>query len=99
MKCWVVLSRRPWQHHAYNLLTLGPGTAAVSYLYPMLEGQVAVLSSGLVTADAAANIFTALFDGPLYRPDQQSFMLYPDRALPGFMARNAIPPQDQEALL
>ena len=33
----------------------------------------------------------ALFDSDVYRPDQHSFMLYPDRDLPGFLEKNRIP--------
>ena len=35
----------------------------------------------------------ALFDSALFRPDQQSFILYPDRELPGFLDKNAVPAQ------
>nr|BCB67684.1 beta-1,3-glucan phosphorylase [Euglena gracilis] len=78
-------------YHAYNLLALGPNTADISYLYDMLEGQVSALSSGLITANAAEEMFCSLFASDMYRPDQNTFMLYPDRQLKGFMDRNLIP--------
>ena len=33
----------------------------------------------------------SLFDSAVYRPDQHSFMLYPDRDLPTFLEKNRIP--------
>ena len=35
--------------HAYNILHLDPGKAMVGYLDEMLEGQVSILSSGLLS--------------------------------------------------
>jgi hypothetical protein len=77
--------------HAYNILHLSHRCAAVSYLSEMLEGQVAVLSSGLLTNEAALALLDSLRAGPLYRADQNSYILYPDRALPGFLEKNRIP--------
>ena len=80
-------------YHSYNLLELGPdGTrAAVRRLPEMLEGQVAALSSGLVGAEETAALLVRLFEGPLYRRDVRSFLLYPDRTLPTFLERNVVP--------
>ena len=57
----------------------------------MLEGQVAALSSGAIAPQAAAALVETLFDSDIYRADQRSFMLYPDRPLPGFLEKNRIP--------
>jgi hypothetical protein len=57
----------------------------------MLEGQVAALSSGMPDPAESLGMLETLFASDLYRPDQQSFMLYPERTLPGFMRRNVIP--------
>jgi hypothetical protein len=40
----------------------------------------------------------ALFAGALYRADQRSFLLYPERALPAFLDRNVIPGTSVEAV-
>jgi len=85
-------------YHAYNLLELQPGAAAIDTLYPMLEGQVAALSAGSIAPEEAVGILEALFDSDIYRPDQQSFMLYPDRELPGFLAKNLVPADQVEAI-
>jgi hypothetical protein len=84
-------------YHGYNLLRLEAGRAAVDHLYPMLEGQAAVLSSGLLTPAEGLAVLGALRSSELYRPDQNSYLLYPDLDLPSFLARNTIvtrPPVD-----
>ncbi|MDX1480277.1 MAG: hypothetical protein R3315_01295 [Woeseiaceae bacterium] len=78
-------------YHAYNLLDLQPDGVHVERLYPMLEGQVAALSAGVLPPETAIDVVEALFASDIYRPDQDSFMLYPDRELPGFLDKNRIP--------
>ena len=77
-------------YHAYNLLNLQKGILDVDYLYPMLEGQVAALSSGALPLGEAASMLELLFDTSLYRADQRTFILYPNRDLPGFFEKNTI---------
>ncbi|MCH2104532.1 MAG: hypothetical protein MK297_11040 [Planctomycetes bacterium] len=78
-------------YHAYNLVDFsGDKSLEIGRLDLMLEGQVAVLSAGLLGPDEAASIGRALFESPLYREDQQSFTLYPKRELPGFLERNSV---------
>lgn len=77
-------------YHAYNLLDVDGGTAEVSHLYAMLEGQVAALSSGALNVDSAINVLEALFDSDVYREDQKTFMLYPDRSQVSFLQKNCI---------
>jgi hypothetical protein len=78
---------------SYNLLALSADRreASVHPLDVMLEGQVAALSSGLVAPAEAVRILAQLFDSDLYRADQRSFLLYPERALPGFLEKNVVP--------
>ncbi|GAB4188505.1 MAG: hypothetical protein Kow00105_03100 [Phycisphaeraceae bacterium] len=80
-------------YHAYNLMDLSADGKGISirYLYPMLEGQVAILSSGLLDSQAALEVLETLPNSPLYRPDQNSYLLYPNRELPGFLDKNRIP--------
>ncbi|MCH9693541.1 MAG: hypothetical protein K0U72_03450 [Gammaproteobacteria bacterium] len=77
-------------YHAYNLLDLGNDSIEIESLYPMLEGQVAALSAGAIEGAEAASVVEALFESEVYRSDQRSFMLYPDRRLPGFLDKNHI---------
>jgi hypothetical protein len=85
-------------YHAYNLLQLAQQGADTETLYPMLEGQVAALSSGAISGQEAAAVLEALFESAVYRPDQQSFMLYPDRRLPDFLEKNRIAVEQIDAI-
>ncbi|MGL4401022.1 MAG: hypothetical protein ACRCXD_14225 [Luteolibacter sp.] len=77
--------------HSYNLLELGDGKAAVRHLDLMLEGQVAALSSGILKPAEALGLMVALRESPLYREDQNSYLLYPDRVITPFAERNTLP--------
>jgi hypothetical protein len=82
--------------HSYNLVDFSaPDRADVRHLYPMLEGQVALLSCGLLSLADAVRLLDALFASALFDPRRRSFLLYPDRALPGFLQRNRL---DDDAL-
>jgi hypothetical protein len=79
-------------YHAYNLIRLDRKVGLpIGRLYEMLEGQVAALSSGHLTAEDSLHLLKALRQSRMYRADQHSYMLYPDRKLPKFMERNNIP--------
>jgi hypothetical protein len=75
---------------SYTLVAFKPGVAEVSRLYPMLEGQVALLGSGYLSLTQAVALLEALFASSLFTPGRQSFLLYPDRPLPGFFERNRL---------
>lgn len=77
--------------HAYNLMSVENDGVTISYLPEMLEGQVAILSSGFVKGQEALDILDALRNSALYRPDQHSYILYPNKALPKFLEKNTIP--------
>ncbi len=77
-------------YHAYNILHLREDALSFETLYPMLEGQVAALSAGAIGPEEAVAIVEALFESDVYRPDQHSFMLYPDRQLPRFLEKNRV---------
>ena len=78
--------------HAYSLIHFGAGGHDVEPLEEMLEGQVAVLGSGYLDGESALAVLDALRASPLYRADQHSYMLYPNRTLPSFLEKNVIPP-------
>lgn len=79
-------------YHSYNLMSLDiDGEIQIERLYEMLEGQVAVLSSGILSTAQVVEVLDALRSSSLYREDQMSFMLYPNRSLPRFMEKNLIP--------
>jgi len=83
-------------YHAYNVLEFSASGISVRRLDPMLEGQVAVLSSGVLTASEALSVLKALRRSEMYRSDQHSYMLYPNRVLPGFLEKNIIPSTEAE---
>ncbi len=82
--------RKDGLYHAYNLLSIDETSVNLSHLYPMLEGQVAVLSSGALSSKEACDVLDALFESTIYRKDQNTFMLYPDRELPSFLDKNRV---------
>jgi hypothetical protein len=90
--------REDGAYHAYNLLDMTSGEVNIDSLYLMLEGQVAALSSGAIAPQAAAALVESLFASDIYRADQHSFMLYPDRPVPGFLEKNRIPEGGVEAI-
>lgn len=79
--------------HAYNLMTVKGNEAQISYLPEMLEGQVAVLSSGFLSTQENLEVLDALKASRLFRDDQYSYVLYPDKELPRFVDKNTIPPE------
>ena len=83
-------------YHAYNLMSYEEAGIKISHLSEMLEGQVAVLSSGFLSAAASAELLDALKQSSLYRKDQNSYILYPNKALPGFLQKNTIPAKSFE---
>jgi hypothetical protein len=88
----ITASRRPdGLFHSYDVLAIEHGRARISHLGPMLEGQVAVLDSGVLQDGEAVKLLRALRDSGLYRADQRSYLLYPDRRSVPFLERNTLP--------
>ena len=83
-------------YHAYNLMSINNNAIEISHLSEMLEGQVAILSSGLLSGKEAVGILDALKTSKLYREDQESYILYPNVDLPKFLEKNNIPKEDVE---
>ncbi|MDP2089442.1 MAG: hypothetical protein Q8J84_08590 [Flavobacteriaceae bacterium] len=89
-------------YHAYNLINFDDEkSVSITHLYEMLEGQVAVLSSGFLTAEEVLQNLESLSKSQLYRENQQSYLLYPDRQLKRFTEKNCIKDDlvNQSALL
>ncbi len=84
-------------YHAYNLMTVtNDNEMSISYLDEMLEGQVAVLSSGYLSSKAALEVLDSMKNSALFRPDQYSYLLYPNKELPRFLEKNIIPKERVE---
>jgi hypothetical protein len=78
-------------YHSYNLISFKGDGVTIRRLYEMLEGQVAVLNSGLLEPGEVNDVLDALKCSAMFRKDQYSYMLYPDRQLPRFTEKNIIP--------
>ena len=80
-------------YHAYNLMTVEEdGGIEITGLPEMLEGQVAVLSAGLLSPTESLEVLDALKASALFREDQYSYILYPNKSLPRFLDKNNIDP-------
>ena len=82
--------RKDGLYHAYNLMTYKSDGVMISYLDEMLEGQVAVLSSGYLDSKESLDVLDAMKHSKLFREDQYSYILYPNKKLPGFLSKNII---------
>lgn len=83
--------REDGMYEAYNLIRFTDHDIEISHLYPMLEGQVAVLTSGLLSPEQSADLLDAMHASELYREDQRSYMLYPNRRRKTFLELNNLP--------
>jgi hypothetical protein len=84
-------NRRPDAlYHAYNILHFEDGKASIGHLDEMLEGQVSILSSGMLSSTESLALLHSLRSSLLYRADQHSYTLYPNRDLPGFLRKNCL---------
>lgn len=81
-------------YHAYNLLSIHDDSMTISHLSEMLEGQVAVLSAKLLSSEEALSVLDGMKGSDLFRDDQYSYLLYPNKALPRFLEKNNIPAED-----
>jgi len=85
-------------YEAYNLVAFSGHGVQIEHLYEMLEGQVAVLSSGALSAEEALHVLQAMRQSALYREDQRSYTLYPFKQLPSFVTKNTFALEDAASL-
>ncbi|MDT8402155.1 MAG: hypothetical protein RQ743_10700 [Bacteroidales bacterium] len=76
--------------NAYNLVDISGLSIQITPLDVMLEGQVAVLSSGILKPSETVELILRMYESELYRANQNSFMLYPDKELKSFRLNNNI---------
>lgn len=83
-------------YHSYNLMGIESNQEiSIAHLNEMLEGQVAVLSSCYLSPNDALKLLDSMKNSALFRADQYSYLLYPNKQLPKFLQKNKIP---QEAI-
>lgn len=91
--------RNDGMYHAYNLMSINNADEFnISHLSEMLEGQVAALSSGYLNPKQALNLLDSMKKSALFRHDQYSYLLYPNKQLPKFLEKNKIPKQALEQI-
>ena len=106
IKTTIELNRRKdGLYHAYNTMKLSGmdkeglgGKLEIVYLQEMLEGQVAVLSAGVLKSKEALGVLKALRASRMYEPRQNSYMLYPNKELAAFEAKNTVAAADVKEL-
>ena len=102
IKTTIELNRRKdGLYHAYNTMKISGqdangcgGKIEIEYLQEMLEGQVAVLSAGLLKAEDALSVLKALRSSKMYEARQNSYMLYPNKELAAFEDKNLVSKKD-----
>lgn len=85
-------------YHAYNTMKISSDAMQIEYLQEMLEGQVAVLSSGLLSPTEALDLLSALRQSKMYEARQNSYMLYPNKELAHFCKKNCVSKSDTATL-
>lgn len=85
-------------YHTYNILHIGEETSTISHLQEMLEGQVAILSSGMLSGEESLEILRSLRKSTLFCNDRNTYLLYPDKILPGFQKKNKLKVEQVEDL-
>ncbi len=92
-------------YHAYNTMKITGqdsqglgGKIEIVYLQEMLEGQVAVLSAGLLGPEEVLSLLKALHASRMYEPRQNSYMLYPNKELAAFEDKNCVAAADVKGL-
>ncbi len=80
--------------HAYNRIRVSQGSADIIVLDKMLEGQVAVLSAKVLSAQECVQVLQALRESDLYTARQQSYLLYPEKTLTRFADKNHLSDAD-----
>ena len=99
IKTTISLNRREdGLYHAYNTMKISETRMDVEYLQEMLEGQVAVLSAGVLKPEEALGVLKALRASRMYEPRQNSYMLYPNKELLAFEAKNCVNAGDVKEL-
>jgi hypothetical protein len=79
-------------YHSYNLAGFDHHHGiSVQRLPEMLEGQTAILGANFLSPGDSLDLLTALKRSPMYRANQHSYLLYPDRRLPRFVEKNNLP--------
>ncbi len=86
--------RQDHLYHAYNLISVDKNAFTIQRLSEMLEGQVSAMSSKKLSSQEVLDVLDGMKKSALFRPDQYSYLLYPNKELPRFLEKNLINPAD-----
>lgn len=79
-------------YHSYNLAEFGSSDKiSLRRLPEMLEGQTAILGANVLTPRESLDLLNALKKSRIYRKNQHSYLLYPDRQLARYVDKNNLP--------
>lgn len=78
-------------YHSYNILSINDGSIGLTHLSEMLEGQVAILCSGYLSSEESVILLDSLKKSKMFWNEEYSYLLYPDKHLPLFAAKNNLP--------
>lgn len=86
--------------HSYNVLNIDCKNRefAVDHLSVMLEGQVAILSANVLEPAEALSVLESLPTSELRSKRHPTYLLYSDRQLPRFLAKNRISQEQVRAV-
>ncbi len=90
--------RQDGLYHTYNTMIADEKGMKIVRLQEMLEGQVAILSAGLLDSTETLEVLNQMKKSPLFEKRQNSYILYPNRELPAFCAKNNITEEKLSAL-
>jgi hypothetical protein len=88
--CIEVNQRADRMIHSYNLVLIEENQFQIKHLGLMLEGQVALISSGWLSGADTVVLYKQLRNSALFREDQHSYLLYPDNYIPSFLLKNTL---------
>lgn len=77
-------------YHSYNTLEIRHNKMVIHPLCEMLEGQVAILSSGYLQPQEVLDLYNNLKKSALREERQNSYILYPNKELPFFTKKNNV---------
>ncbi|MCR5218290.1 hypothetical protein [Treponema sp.] len=99
MESIVFNKRKDNLYHSYNTIRICDDRIEIVNLKLMLEGQVAILASGLLNKNDVLDLCSALRVSPLYEKHQQSYLLYPNSSLKKFGQKNCLTKNDIKDVL
>lgn len=84
-------------YDGYNLIRFEEHGITIGKLPLMLEGQVAILSAGILSPSEVIQVLESLRKSELYCQRRKSYLLQPDKQLGEFLSKNILPGDSVES--